>query len=117
MAINGVSSSGSVEMAISGLRAQRLRMDVIGANIANVHTKTASGDPLPPRRVFLAGAEGGGTIGPVRILGVAEDKQASCIQLPKEMMNLVAASRAYQANTAVLKRYQDAVNVTLELLR
>lgn len=117
MAINGVWSSGSVDMAISGLRAQRLRMDVIGANIANVHTKDASGDPLPPRRVFLAPAEGRGAIAPVRILSVGQDPEMSSIQLPREMMNLVAASRAYQANTAVLKRYQDAVDLTLELLR
>jgi flagellar basal body rod protein FlgC len=29
----------------------------------------------------------------------------------------VAASRAYQANAAVLKRFQDNIEVTLELLR
>jgi len=34
-----------------------------------------------------------------------------------EMMNLSVASRAYQANAAVLKRYQKMVEATLELLR
>ncbi|MFP4107322.1 MAG: flagellar basal body rod protein FlgC, partial [Phycisphaerae bacterium] len=39
------------------------------------------------------------------------------VDLPVEMMNMVTASRAYQANAAVLKRYQDSVDTTLELLR
>jgi flagellar basal-body rod protein FlgC len=39
------------------------------------------------------------------------------VQVPVEMMNLVTASRAYQANAAVLKRYQDSIEITLELLR
>jgi len=39
------------------------------------------------------------------------------VDLPVEMINLVAASRAYQANAAVLKRYQDSVETALELLR
>ena len=33
------------------------------------------------------------------------------------MMSMVAASRAYQANAAVLKRYQEMVEVATELLR
>jgi flagellar basal body rod protein FlgC len=32
-------------------------------------------------------------------------------------MSLSTASRAYQANAAVLKRYQKLVETTLELLR
>lgn len=39
------------------------------------------------------------------------------VQLPVEMMNLSVASRAYQANAAILKRYQKMVETTLELLR
>ena len=39
------------------------------------------------------------------------------VDLPVEMINMVTAGRAYQANAAVLKRYQDLVNATLELLR
>jgi flagellar basal-body rod protein FlgC len=39
------------------------------------------------------------------------------VELPTEMMRLVAASRAYQANAAVLKRYQEMIEVTIELLR
>ena len=39
------------------------------------------------------------------------------VNIPQEMMNLTIASRAYQANTAVLKRYQAMVETTLELLK
>jgi flagellar basal body rod protein FlgC len=33
------------------------------------------------------------------------------------MMNMVTATRAYQANAAMLKRYQDLTDATLELIR
>ena len=39
------------------------------------------------------------------------------VQLPVEMMGLVAAGRAYQANAAVLKKYQEMINFTIELLK
>ena len=39
------------------------------------------------------------------------------VSLPVEMMNLSLATRTYQANAAVLKRYQQMVETTLELLR
>ena len=39
------------------------------------------------------------------------------VSLPVEMMNLSIATRMYQANTAVIKRYQQMVETSLELLR
>jgi flagellar basal body rod protein FlgC len=39
------------------------------------------------------------------------------INVPTEMMNMVVASRAYQASAAILRRYKDINDVTLELLR
>lgn len=39
------------------------------------------------------------------------------VNLPVEMMNLNLATRMYQANIAVLKRYQQILETTLELLR
>ncbi|KKK69389.1 hypothetical protein LCGC14_2934540, partial [marine sediment metagenome] len=39
------------------------------------------------------------------------------VQLPTEIMKMMASSRAYQANAAVLKRYQDIMDVTIELLK
>ncbi|RPI61787.1 MAG: flagellar basal body rod protein FlgC, partial [Planctomycetaceae bacterium] len=34
-----------------------------------------------------------------------------------EMMSMITASRAYQANATVLKRYQELGDATLELLK
>ena len=39
------------------------------------------------------------------------------VNLPVEMMNLNLATRMYKANIAVLKRYQQILEATLELLR
>jgi flagellar basal-body rod protein FlgC len=39
------------------------------------------------------------------------------VDVPVEMMDMIVASRAYQANAAMLKRYQDMVSAALELLR
>jgi flagellar basal-body rod protein FlgC len=39
------------------------------------------------------------------------------VNMPTEMINLNIATRVYQANAAVLKRYQQMVETTLELLR
>jgi len=135
MAINGISSS--IDIAISGLRAESTRMNVISANIANSNvTETPDGGPYRRQDVTLAtDAE---NLGGVTIQGVAGDFSTAFkevyqpghpqadengyvrmpnVELPIEMMNLVTASRAYEANAAVLKRYKNSIDVTLELLR
>ena len=125
------------DIAVSGLRAQSLRINVISTNIANASTtRTAAGEPYRRRDVVLGSATD--ALGGVDIVRVAADMQTGFkrvyqpghpdadkdgfvlmpnVDLPVEMMHLVAASRAYQANAAVLKRHQEIVNVTLELLR
>jgi flagellar basal-body rod protein FlgC len=126
-----------IDIAISGLRAESLRMKVISGNIANSRTsRTETGSPYRRKEVALStsAAAGGG----VEIGGVTEDMASDFkdvympghpdadrsgmvkmpnVDLPTEMMNMVSASRAYQANAAILKRYQDGVNAILELLR
>ena len=124
-----------VDIAVSGLRAQSLRLNLIAGNIANANTtRTPAGEPFRRRDVVLQTTPG--QLGGVTILNIARDMsdfrsvlmkghpdadangyvRMPNIQLPTEMMNLVAASRAYQANVAVLKRYQNMVEVTIELL-
>jgi len=124
-----------VDIAVSGLRAQSLRLNLIAGNIANANTtRTPAGEPFRRRAVVLQTTPG--QLGGVTILNIARDMsdfrsvlmkghpdadangyvRMPNVQLPVEMMNLVAASRAYQANVAVLKRYQDMVEVTIELL-
>ena len=128
-------SFGPIDIAISGIQAQNKQMEIISSNVANSRT-TDAGNGEPYRRleaIFKAEDEMGGvklddiisdTSDFLRILDPGnpmadEDGYVSMpnINLPVEMMNLTIASRMYQANTAVLKRYQQMVETTLELLR
>jgi flagellar basal-body rod protein FlgC len=133
MGIDGIAPLADI--AVSGLRAQSLRLNLIAGNIANANTtRTADGTPYRRRDVVLRTTPG--QLGGVTILNIARDMsdfrsvlmkghpdadkngyvQMPNVHMPVEMMNLVTASRAYQANVAVLKRYQDMVEVTVELL-
>jgi len=134
MSLQGV--LGPIDIAISGMRAQTTQMEVISSNIANART-TDNGQGQPYRRleaIFRSEDDG---VSPVEIDQIAQDMTAlqrvfdpgnpsadaagyvsmPNVQLPVEMMNLSSASRAYQANAAILKRYQKLVETTLELLR
>lgn len=135
MGVHGVSSS--VDIAVSALRAQALRMNVIAGNIANVNSnRTPTGKPYRRKEVVLSTEDD--EISGVQIGGIHSDTASEFkrlyqpghpdadengnvlmpnVDLPVEMMQMVMASRAYQANAAILKRYQAAVDVTLELLR
>jgi flagellar basal-body rod protein FlgC len=125
-----------VDMAVSGMRAQGKHMEVISSNIANSRTMDA-GQGQPYRRLeTVIRAENEGISGVV-VDDVVQDMSAlqriydpgnpkadasgyitmPNVHLPMEMMNLTVASRAYQANAAILKRYQKMVETTLELLR
>ena len=137
MSVNGVQRANPIDIAVSGLRAQSLRMNVISGNIANSATTRAE-DGQPYRRqdvVLTTNPDGMGGVGTMDVVADASAVgkktydpgnpnadaggwvQGSNVELPMEMMNLVTASRAYQANAAVLKRYQELSDVTLELLR
>ena len=135
MGINGIPSS--VDIAISGLRAESARMNVIAGNIANSKTtRTDSGEPYRRQQVVLS-TTGDAFQGPT-IQGIAPDMTTGFkqvhqpghpdadkdgfvkmpnVDLPIEMIGLVAASRAYQANAAVLKRHQEVMDAALALLK
>ena len=125
-----------IDIAVSGMRAQDRHMEVISSNIANSRT-VDDGKGQPYRRletIFRAENEGisGVTVdevlpdnGPLQQVFDPGNPKANTsgyvsmpnVLIPVEMMNLTVASRAYQANAAVLKRYQRMVETTLELLR
>jgi flagellar basal-body rod protein FlgC len=135
MGIDRVSSP--VDVAVSGLRAESLRMNVVANNIANANTtKTTAGGPYRRQTVTLSADRA--AISGVTIQAVQADTSTELkkvldpgdpdadkdgfvllpnVDLPQEMMNLVMASRAYQANAAVLKKYQEMVDVALDGLR
>ena len=127
---------GPIDIAISGMRAHGKNMEVISSNVANARTTDAGGG-LPYRRLELSlRSEGEGVTG-VEVGEIAPDMSdfrqvfdpgspeadqfgylaLPNVKLPIEMMNLTVATRAYQANAAILKRYQQMVETTLELLK
>ena len=127
---------GPIDIAISGLRAQGKRMEVISSNVANSQS-TDNGNGEPYRRLEAILKADGDAMGGVSLEEITGDMSdfpkilkpghpdadeqgylaMPNVKVPEEIMNLNIAARAYQANTAVLKRYQQMVETTLELLR
>ena len=127
-----------LDIAVSGMRAQSKRMEVISSNVANAQS-TDNGDGEPYRRLEAVLKANGDTdgLGGVNLDEIAMDMSKfpqiqkpghpnadengnvamPNVQVPVEMMNLSIAAKAYQANVAVLKRYQNMVETTLELLK
>ena len=129
-------SFGPIDIAISGMRAQGKNMEVISSNVANART-TNAGNGEPYRRLEAMLKTKGEDISGVDIDEITADMsdfpmildpgnpaadaqgyvRMPNVNLPIEMINLTIATRSYQANAATLKRYQQMVETTLELLR
>lgn len=125
-----------VDITVSGMRAQGKNIEVISSNVANART-TNAGNGEPYRRLEAVLQTENDGISGVTVADIMKDigdfqrifdpgnPQADedgfiampNVKLPIEMMNITIASRTYQANAAVLKRYQQMVETTLELLR
>ena len=130
------------QITASGLAAERLRMRVIANNLANANESAKPGE-TPYRkkellfRAVLDSAMGGDGLGGVQVVGVGENASAARVQyLPghphadangfvqfsnvnavTEMVDMNAASRAYEANLAVLTTFKDMMHETLRLGR
>ena len=136
-----------MEISASGLAAERRRMEVTANNIANINTtKTADGGPYRRLRVSFATAmdqsadPGSGTaegLRGVRVAAVTPDQSPlpkvhdpghpdadqsgyvtiPNINLPFEMIDLVTASRAYEANLKSMETFRQLAEQSLSLLR
>lgn len=134
------------DISASGLVAERTRMQVIANNIANAHT-TRGPDGGPYRRqnvVFgqmldqhrdAAGPAAG--LGGVRVLGIHQDPSdfpivydpshpdadaGGFVTLPNvsianEMVDMIVATRSYEANLQALRNLRSMIQNTLALLR
>jgi len=125
-----------IDIAISGLRAQNKKIEVISSNVTNAQT-TDNGNGQPYRRLEAVFKTDGDGMGGVSLDEIAmdmtdfpkilkpghpdADEQGYLtmpnVNLPAEMVDLNHAAKAYQANAAILKRYQEMVETTLELLK
>jgi flagellar basal-body rod protein FlgC len=146
----------SINIAASGMTAERLRTDVISDNIANASTtRTAEGGPFQRSRVvlrpmvdqpyfrmpFLPDGLDNGIGKGVRVSGIDKDRseprlvydpthpdalktgpQAGYVQMPNvnivtEMVDMIAASRAYEANSAMANGSKAMFMKALEIGR
>ena len=139
----------AIDVAGSGLAAERLRMDVTAGNLANAQTtQGANGQPYRRREVVLQEADGqsfgsilaSASASPangVQVAGVVEDPAPprrvydpghpdadaqGYVTLPNvnpvtEMVDLIGASRSYEANVTAMQTAKSLFSKTLELLR
>jgi flagellar basal-body rod protein FlgC len=129
----------TINIAVSGLKAYNRKIEVISSNIANIQT-TDAGKGEPYRRLIAemsAESKKDNQATGVEISDIVQDQsdfeyilnpghpQADengyvampNVNWPREITDLNIASKAYQANAAILKRYQKMVESSLELLR
>jgi flagellar basal-body rod protein FlgC len=141
----------ALNTSASGLSAQRLRMNLISGNLANVSTtRTPEGGPyrrkdavfaaVPAARSFqdeLAARGGTEDLVAVRAVRVVEDQREPLrkydpqhpdadaegfVDLPninsaEEMVNLISASRSYEANIAAVRATKNMIQRALEIGR
>lgn len=139
--------SSAIAASASALEAQRARMEVAVSNMANAEsTRGADGQPYRRRDVVLRSApiEAGfeavigraAAVG-VKVANVVEDgvtfKQryepshpdadeqgyvkVPNVDVPEEMVDMVSAARAYQANLSAIGLIRDTIQKALELGR
>lgn len=130
-------------ISASGLTAERLRMDIISNNIANANsTRTESGGPyrreLPVFATILERELAKNTVANgVKVVGIVKDNspfkmvydpghpdsnaqgyvEMPNVEVVKEMVDLITASRAYEANIAVINAAKNAAAKALEIGR
>lgn len=133
----------AAEIAATGLRAERIRMEVSAMNLANAHaTRTPQGGPYRRQQpVFAAAMQSAAgrlrSLGGVEVAGVEPDEspfprlyepghpdadgegfvELPNVSLPLEMVDLLTASRSYEANLKSLETFRKMVEQTLDLIR
>lgn len=130
------------QISASGLSAERLRMEVIANNLANAFsTRSVSGGPYRRKEVVfeavLRNRLGKPELHGVQVAGIEDDPSDFVrvyqpghpdadadgyvlypnVSLPMEMVNLLTASRAYEANWKVLQTFRQMMEQALVLLR
>lgn len=133
-----------VNLTASALNAERIRMDVVSQNIANANTtRGPDGKPYQPHHVIfesvLQAATGtpGSSNSPLGVIvsrieketlpprlvydpGHPDANSEGMVAMPQiniheEMVDLIAASRAFEANLAVLKNSRSLALQTLAI--
>ena len=136
----------AVNISASGLAAERLRMEIVANNIANANsTRTPEGDgPFRRQDVVFAtvldeqemGAPESRRLAGVRAVEIIEDPSElprifnpghpdadadgfvtmPNVHLPIEMVNLVTATRSYEAGVRVIQSFREMADRALSIL-
>jgi flagellar basal-body rod protein FlgC len=129
-----------IDITSGALAAQRMRLDIVAQNIANAETtRTSSGGPYQRQIVSfeteLVKRAGGQMLQSVHVSGVTADKTPGQqvynpqhpdagpdglvnmpnVNLAYEMVDLITASRAYEANLSVVKNARNMAMKTLDI--
>lgn len=137
---------GSMEISASGLEAQRIRMNTIAGNLANANTtRTEQGGPYRRKDVvFKSGPDSafgkimeGKQADAVTVEKIVEDQSPlrkvydpghpdagadgyvslPNVSVPMEMVNLISATRSYQANITAVNAAKSMAVKALEIGR
>jgi flagellar basal-body rod protein FlgC len=131
---------GGSAISSTGMSAERFRMEVIANNLANANsTKSANGGPFRRQDVVFAAVLGDSiqNLGGVEVVEIIEDQSPlprvympghpeadregyvtmPNVQLPVEMVNLLTATRAYEANLKAAQTFRQINDQALALLR
>jgi flagellar basal-body rod protein FlgC len=131
----------ALSIAASGMSAERLRMDVTAANLANANsTRGANGAPYVRQEVVLQ-AKGGSSfenvLQGVEVAGIVNDASPGkrvydpshpdadaqgYVTMPNvnsvtEMTDLITETRSYEANAQAMQTAKSLYTKTLEVLR
>ncbi len=138
----------AIDTSASGLTAERLRMDVISNNIANVNTtRTESGEPFRRKMAIFQSRNPRGSLPfadrlkpnlvgkGVRVSAIMEDMapfkmeydpnhpdsdsegyvRRPNINIVHEMVDMITATRAYEANVTSINSAKDMINAALNI--
>ena len=137
----------SLSISATGLNAQRIRMNLISSNMANVNTtRTDSGEPYIRKDVVFKAVQTkpfeeilqekvSTPSGGVQIAEIIEDKnpfmqkydpqhpdadENGYVYLPninivEEMVNMISASRSFEANATAVKTTKEMARTALEI--
>lgn len=140
---------GAIDAAASGMTAERLRMDVISNNIANVNTtRTAEGGPYKRQLVLFQPRSDQNSFSQVlsqqmvagdgvRVTGIVKDNSPTrrvydpthpdanrdgYVEMPNvnivaEMVDMITATRAYEANVTSVNAAKSMAMKALEIGR
>ncbi|NLJ73545.1 MAG: flagellar basal body rod protein FlgC [Firmicutes bacterium] len=138
-----MSTFKAFRISASGLTAERLRMDTIANNLANANTtRTEEGGPYRRQVPVFAplldkSIRGGGKVQGVQVMGIVSDPsppqivydpqhpdadgdgyvEMPNVHLVKEMVDLITATRAYEANISALNAAKTMAQKALEIGR